>query len=502
MANDNKKIAKNTLYLYLRLLVTMPLAFYTSRVLLQQLGVDDFGIYNAVSGIVVMFSSLRGAFASATQRFYNFAIGKGENKKLFSIFSTSITIHFFICIILITAIEVFGLWFIKNELVFPIERINAVYFVFQTVVISTVFIIMMIPFDAMVIAKERMSFYAHISILDVIFKLALVLSLFYIEIDKLKLYAIFMMLVSIIICSITIIYCYKNFIEIRGIIKFDKKIFKEMASFSIWNLFGNIAYSLVHEGINLILNLFGGVVANAARSISYQIRSAISTILVNSMTAMRPQATQNYANGNFTRFYNLIYLFSKILFCLACIMVLPFAFYITEILQLWLGIIPQYSEIFVLLILCHILVRSFHEPLDVIFKSSGRMKQYQLKSIFISVFTLPTSWILLKIGFPIYIVFLIMILSELLVLMSLLHLAQKDGLSIPIYIKKVILPSSRVLLINILFGIILTTQLNNIYFIFNILIFICFSILSIFTIGLEKGERQILLALIKKRRNG
>lgn len=501
MDYKNKKIVKNSFWLYIRLLLTMPVAFYTSRILLQQLGVTDFGIYNAVGGIVTMFASLRAAFASATQRFYNYEIGKGNINELNKIFNVSLLIHIAIALCLVLIIELVGFWFIQNKLVVPIGRLSAVYWIFQCSILSTVFVVLMIPFDAMIIARERMGFYAYLSIIDVILKLLMVLSLIYIDVDKLKMYASFVAMVSFIVFLLSIVYCRRNFKELRVQLYWNKSLFIKMGSFASWNLIGNMAYTFVNEGANILLNLFGGVIANAARGITYQIKNTVTVLLGNAMTAMRPQATQEYAAGNTERFFSMIIFSSKFLFFMAAIIAIPLFFYVEKVLMIWLGQVPQYSVIFIKIVLFQIIVRSYHEPLDVIFKSSGRVKSYQLLSTILSVSIFPIAYFLLKNDYPVYVVFIVMLVLELVIWIALVLLASREGLSIKQYFIKVVLPSICILLLFLLVGYLFSFYVND-YIqntVLEILCLVSLYLLIVFLIGLSKNERIVLLSAFFKK---
>lgn len=483
--------------MYLRLLVTIPLAFYTSRVVLQQLGVSDFGIYQAIAGIITLFTTLRGAFDSATQRYYNVALAKGDSNLLSRMFSTSIIIHIVIALILIAIIEVFGLWFIANKMQYPHSQASEVYFVFHTMVLSVVFIVLAIPYTGMIIAKEHMKFYAYLSILDVLLKCGLVMLLVFIPTNKLKVYALFQLSVTLLMLLLNIGYFRRNFHLVR-FVSFDKSLFKEMFSFSGWAFAGNICYSLVHEGVNLLLNVFGGVVANAARGIAFQVRGNISTVLTTTIMPARPQATQLYISGETDEFWKIIYSYSKVLFLLASLMVIPILFFSKEIIKLWLGMEPEYSVIFLQILMIYTLIRSLHEPLDIVYKASGRMKTYQLSTVCISSLTFFGGWILLKLGLPIYSPFILFCIVETVLLIVLLVLAHKDGISLKKYIFKVILPCTLYIISALLIALIIKEIRFN--WIVAIILLLISLVCLIAIIGLNKSERNLILTKILKLR--
>lgn len=490
MATSAKRIARNTLFMYLRLLVTVPLALYTSRILLQQLGVDDFGIYSAVGGIVSLFAVLRGAFSSSTQRFYNYAIASEDARQLSQMYSTSLVVHLGICVALVGLVECFGLWFIPNKMSFPPAQEGDVYFVFQTTVITLVFIVMNIPFDGMIVAKERMGFYAGITIWDAVVKLALVFILIFVDANKLRLYAIFQLCVSAATFFITLGFCRVKFREVK-FVGFHQGLFKDMATFAGWGLLGNICYSLVTEGTNLLLNVFGGVVANAARGISYQVRNTLNSVVSNTFIASRPQGTQLYAQGDFENFYKIVFIGSKIMFGVSLLMVLPLFCYTHEVLQLWLGEVPEYAVIFLKLLLVYTLVRAFHEPLDLVFKASGRMKQYQITTVCISSLTFFLSWVLLACGSPVYIVFVVSILVEVLLVGALVRLAERDRLNVRKYCLNVTLPSIFMLVGSIVAaGVVYWVHLH---FVIGTLLILATTMTAILFLGLSSNERRTLI---------
>lgn len=493
MAVNSKLIAKNTVYMYIRLLVTIPMAFYTSRVVLQQLGDDNFGIYQAVAGTITMFAVLRGAFDSAAQRYYNYALAKGDNNYLSQIFSACIVIHVVLAFLLILLIYCFGQWFIGTKMQYPPGSEKDVYFVFYTMIVSIAFIIFTIPFTGMVIAREHIQFYASISILDVVLKLILVLLLIFINNDKLRVYAIFQMSVSILLFLITAIYFVIHFRDVR-LSKFSKKDFSDLTSFSSWGLLGNICYALVTEGVNLLLNVFGGVVANTARGIAFQVRGVITNILTSTLTAVRPQATQLFIKTDYTDFWKLIYSYSKYIFLIASIMVLPIIFYARPILQLWLGHIPEYSCLFLQLIMGYSLVRSFHEPIDIIFKASGRMKTYQLTTICISSLTFFLSWIALHYDYPLYSPFVIFTVIEGILLYALLMKARKEGISMHQYLNLVIKPCFIYLSVTAIISIIIYWYINA--WLLAIVLTIISNVILALIIGLNSTEREQIKSIV------
>ena len=496
MVVNSKRIAKNTVFMYLRLLITIPIAFYTSRIVLKQLGVDDFGVYQAVAGIISMFTILRGAFDSATQRYYNDALAKDDNSYLSEIFTASLVVHIAITLLLLLLIEFFGLWFIENEMQYPAGSKSDVLFVFHTTVCTVVFIIMTIPFTGMVIAREHINFYAYLAILDVVLKLLLVLLLIFVDTNKLRIYAVFQMCVPIIIFLLTTGYFLKFFKDVR-IKRFSHKTFISMANFSGWGLIGNVCYSLVNEGVNLLLNVFGGVVVNTARGIAYQVRTVINNITTSTITPLRPQATQLFIRAEYKPFWELIYSYSRYLFLIASILNMPLIIYAQPILYLWLGQTPPYSILFLQLLMLYTLVRSFHEPMDIVYKASGRMKTYQLKTVSISSMTFLLSWLFLKYGFPIYTPFVIFTIIEAILLFALVFNARKEGISPYQYFYSVIRPCL-IYIIMVAFWGLLSYYIIDVWFL-SAFITVIGSLSLAYFIGLNKCERAKLKTIVISR---
>lgn len=480
--------------MYLRLVITIPIAFLTSRIVLQQLGVEDYGIYNVVGGIVSFFAVLRSAFASSTQRFYNVAIASDNSQYLSNLFTTSLIIHAFIAIILAIVIGIFGYWFIDHVMNYPTGRTSDVYFCFNLSVIAMVISVMTIPLDAMVIAKEKMAFYAYVTILDVVLKLVLVLTLIFIPCQKLRFYASFQLLVVALLFLITLLYFKRKFKDVY-LSRFDVESFKLMSTFTLWGLLGNIGYSMSNQGTNLLLNIFGGVTVNTAQGISMQVRSIVVKILADSILAVRPQAIQLFAKKEYELFYSLIYTYTKILFVLAIILCAPIILYSYDILKLWLGQVPPFSVAFLILIMLYSIVRSYHEPLDIIFHASARMKEYQIIALVSAVFTFGFSWLSLALGLGVYSVYIVFIITEIMLWIALTLLAVKDGLTISVYLKKSVLPAVVFSLICFVIGYgIYKIQMN---FILGIFCCVCINSFIAFVGILDQHQRHLVIDKIK-----
>lgn len=478
------------------MLFIMGISFYTSRILLQELGVKDFGIYGIVGGVVALFSSLRGLFSSATQRFLNIELGVGNKKALNEIFNLSIIINIGIAFVFFVVLEVVGMWILQNKLTIPDGRIGAAIWVFHFSVITSVISIITIPFDALIIAHQKMNFYAYNSIFDALIKLAIIFFINFINYDKLILYGFLMLLSTILNSLINQWYCRLKFEECKYRFCWNTARLKELSAFAGWNFAGITAYSLVNEGINICLNMYGGVVLNASRTITYQIRGSIMNFISNINTAVRPHSIELFAQESYERFYRLLFLSSKIIVCIYILLAIPIFVYIREILQLWLGVVPLYSVEFIRMTLIFMLFRSFHSPLDLLFAAVGKLKVYQITEMIILFMPLPCSYISLKLGFPPYLVFFYMAFFELVNLIGILFVAKKvTNLELNLYIYSVVLPILKSILSCILFVFaIIIFPISNIL---QLIIFSISNLLCLFYLGFTSKERIQISKIVK-----
>ncbi len=436
-----KKLAKNTFFLYFRMFSLMIISLYTSRVVLYQLGVEDFGIYNFVFSLTAIFTSLKGLFASTTQRFLNNAMGKGEHDTLQKIFSISVVIHLLIAIVFLILVEGFGLWFFQYEINVPDNRLFAAGLVFQISIATAILDIITIPFDAEIIAHEKMGVYAYFAIFEGIAKLAIAFLLSIVEPDKLVIYAMLVFFVQLVIRFITYLYCKRTFEECHYQRANDKKLFLEMSKFAGWQFFGNTSYTVIHNGTNMILNVFGGPIVNAARGVTFQVNGALTQFLSNIQTAFNPHCVKLYANGEENQLVNMVLFMSKIMYFVQLCLVVPLFILADEILSFWLVEVPEYTLPFLRIVFIWSLVRSFHSPMDTFFKAVGNIKYYQMFEGFFQCLMPICAYVALKYGLPYSSAFIIMVIFELLSLIGILCIAHHiTGFNIYLYVKKVILP--------------------------------------------------------------
>lgn len=404
---NSKRIAKNTLMLYIRMLATMAVSLYTSRIILQVLGVEDFGVYNVVGGIITMFSFINGGMVSATQRYITFEIGSGNKEQLKKVFSTSIQIHAIISLIVVILGETIGLWFLLEKMVIPEGRMTAAMCVYQCSIIASVVNIMSIPYNADIVAHENMSAFAYISIIEVTLKLLIVYLLMLFPYDKLIVYAILILLVQLSIRFIYTRYCSKHFEESQYKHIVDKSLFKEMATFAGWSFWGNLAGVLYTQGLNIMLNVFFGPVVNAARGIAVQVQSTVQQFVSNFQMALNPQITKNYASKNLEQMHSLMFRSARFSFLLLFFLTLPVLLETDFLLTLWLKDVPENAVIFTQLMICISLIYTTANPCVIANQATGKVKIYQIVVGGILLTIVPISYIVLKLGAPAYSVFIV-----------------------------------------------------------------------------------------------
>ena len=493
-----KRLAKNTAYMYVRMVILTVITLYTSRIVLQQLGVDDFGIYGVIGSVVAMFSSLRGLFATSTQRFVNYSMGEGKFDKVCTIFNMSILIHVIISIALFVLGEGLGLWFIECKMSIDPSRVFATHWVLQFSLLSVVISMITTPFDALVLAHEKMNFYAYIAVLEAVLRLAIVFALAYSPIDKLILYAILQFIITIIVFLVNLWYCRSRFSECRFKRVWDKKIFIDMSAFAGWNFLGNTAFAITQNGLNMLINTFSGVVANAARTIAYQANAALGKALDSVTTVINPYCTKTYASGQIERTLDVIYFASKIYIILQIFIALPLCVFSKEILLLWLGQVPDYTIGFMKIIMLHSVIRSIHYPLNNLFKTVGNLKRYQLAEISILSLPLLASYILLRQGCEPYVVFWTLIIFEVINYVAIIAIAKEDAhLPIRTYLKRTIIPCAISVIIT-LGGYSLCMAYSGLYYrLFFLIISMAVVLAIMFCIGLNAYERKLIINLLK-----
>ena len=399
IANSSKLIAKNTILLYFRMIVTMVITLYTSRVILQILGVDDYGIYNAVGGIVGFLAFLNNALATASSRFLTYGMGEGDSDKLRKIFSTTLSAHIVIALIIVVVAETVGLWFLNNKLIIPTERYDAALYTFHLSILTAFFTLTQIPYNATIIAHERMNVFAYVSIVDAVLRLLIVYALAVGHVDKLKLYATLLCLLQVGIIAFYRIYCSRRFNEVRFKFCFDKGIFREIAGFSGWSLLSNCSLALNNQGILILLNMFFSPAVVTARAISVQVNMAAQHFVTNFQTAANPQIVKRYAAQDFEGSKRLLLQTTRFSYYLMLMLSLPIVLVAKPLLNLWLGVVPEYTVIFLQIVI----IQSLFQVLDTSFYralyAKGQLKENALVTPTIMFSVFPLTYFMFKNGY-------------------------------------------------------------------------------------------------------
>lgn len=492
---NNKRIAKNTLLLYVRTLFIMLVTLYTSRVVLNTLGVSDYGIYNVVGGVVAMFGFINASMSSATQRYITFALGKGDIADLRKIFSTALQIHVLIAALIVVLGETVGLWFMYTQMQIPADRMNAAFWVLQCSIVSSVVMIISVPYNADIIAHERMSAFAYISIIEAVLRLAIVYLLLAFSYDKLILYAFLTLAVQLLIRFCYSSYCNKHFPESKYRHVWDKFLFKEMTGFAGWGMFSSLSGILSGQGLNMLLNVFFGPVVNAARAVAVQVQNAILQFIGNFQMAINPQITKTYANGEMEDMHKLMFRSARFTFYLLFVVSLPVLFETNFILTVWLKTVPENTVIFLRIMICVSLLYPLSNPLIIANQATGQVRNFQFVSGLILLFILPVSYICLSFGLPAYSVFVVHFIMEFTTLFYRLRLLRSSiNIQFIDYFKNVFFRVVLVVAISIIIPIAIYNYMGNTIIRFFLICIICIlSVgLSAYTVGLSHNERLFI----------
>lgn len=393
---NNKRIAKNTLLLYIRMLFMLVISLYTSRVILNTLGVVDYGINNVVGGVITMLGFLTGSLGAASSRYITYDLGKGDIAVMKKTFGNILTIHFILAAIILVISETLGLWFMSTQLQIPSERETAAMWVYQFSIFSSVLTVISVPYNATIIAHEKMSAFAYISIADAVLKLLIVYLLVVIPYDKLIIYAILFFCIQAFDRIVSGVYCSRHFEETHTHLRYDGKLFREIFAFAGWTMNGNLAVIGFTQGLNILLNIFFGPAVNAARGIAVQVQSVCQQFCNNFQMALNPQLTKNYAQGDLNNMHRLLVKSSKFSFYILFFIVLPLMFKAEFVLKLWLGIVPEHTITFLRLILIVGLLYTLSNPIIVSVHATGKLKKFQLIEGTMLLTIVPIAYILLK----------------------------------------------------------------------------------------------------------
>ena len=500
-AANNKQIAKNTLLLYFRMLLTMVVSLYTSRIVLNALGVEDFGIYNVVGGVVAMFSLLSGSLSTAISRFITYELGKGEQGNLNKIFSSAVTIQITLAAIIILFAELIGVWFLNTQMTIPVSRITASNWVFQISLLTFVINLISIPYNASIIAHEKMSAFAYISILEVVGKLVTAYLITISPIDKLIFYSFLMCIIALVVRFTYGYYCKKHFTECTYSFIWDKQLLKQMFSFAGWNFIGTASAVLRDQGGNILINLFNGPIVNAARGIAFQVNNAIQGFVNNFMIALNPQITKSYAANNHKYMMTLIFQGARLSFYMLLILSLPILLNTQYILEIWLKTVPEHSTLFVQLVLILAMSESISYPLITAIQATGKIRNYQLLVGGLQLLNFPISYCLLHIVFFPEIIMIVAIILTQVCLGARLYMLQKIiKLPTKVFLKKVYL---NIIIVSTLSSIIPVLLFRNTSdtlskFILSSSISVICCIIIIYYIGCNSTERNFISTKTKQ----
>lgn len=500
-SDNNKRIAKNTLLLYVRMLFTMAVSLFTSRVILNTLGVEDYGINNVVGGIVTMFSVLSGSLSSSISRFITFELGKGNIERLKTIFSTGINIQLGMSVLIIIIAEAVGIWFLNTKMNIPTDRMVAANWVFQCAILTFVLNLLSVPYNAAIIAHEKMSAFAYISVVEVSLKLIIVYMFMISPFDRLETYAVLLLLVGAVIRFIYGYYCKRHFEECTYHFVFDKPVLKEMTGFAGWSFLGNGAYMLNTQGVNILMNLYFGVAVNAARGIATQVDAALKQFVNNFTTAVNPQITKSYAQGDLDYMHKLVCRSAKFSAFLMMFFAVPIILETNTILTIWLKTVPDYAVIF----LQWIIISSF---MDTVLANSlvtsmfatGKIKRYQIIVTTVGCLVFPLSWIAFKLGFEPQVGYILYFIIYTILLFVRLYLL-KDMVKLPVmmYIREVLYKLAPIIVVGFAIPgiLILTMDAGWLRLILVCLLSVLVTAASEYFIGLSNKEKNFVAEKIK-----
>lgn len=498
---SNSRIAKNTILLYVRMLITMAISLYTSRVVLATLGVEDFGVYNVVGGVVTMFTLLSGSITSAISRFMTYELGRGDAERLLNVFRTSVTIQILTSAVVLLVAEPIGLWLLNYQLNIPEGRLQAANAVFQCSIVTFILGLISTPYNAAVISHERMSFFAIASVSEAIVRLLLVISLQYVHTDKLITYSIFLTALALAGRIAYGVYCTRNFAECNYKFSLDKALLKEMFSFAGWNLWGSGSYLLMNHGVNLLVNVYFGVALNAARGIAMQVETAIGQFTNNFTQALNPQITKSFAKGDTGRTLKLVFTGSKFSFFLMSVVGLPMIMETDFIVGLWLKDTPAYAVMFIRLTTAIAMLSVVSSTMITAMLATGKIRNYQLVVGGLGMLIFPIVWGLYALGLPVYVSYLVhfgIFVLQLAARLIMLH--KMIGLDIRHFITDVIWPDAKVLCLAVILPLAMKVMLEDgtAKSISVIAVSVAATCAAAYFAGLSSGERNAVREMAGK----
>ncbi|MDR0559610.1 MAG: hypothetical protein LBG92_05530 [Prevotellaceae bacterium] len=502
MQENNKRIAKNTLFLYFRMLITMGVSLYTSRVVLNTLGIVDYGLNNVVSGVITLFAFLNSSLGTATSRFLTFELGKKNRERIRKIFCTSFNIHLCMAIIAVLLCETAGLWTVNNVLKIPADRLYACNVIYQYAVFSAALSMTGVPLHATIIAHERMNLYACLGISDAALKLVVACLITISAFDKLITLGTLNLFISTGMYIFYHIYCKRNFPEYSIAVSREKQLYREMLGYSTWSLLGSAAAMLKNQGVNILINIFFGPAVNAANAIAFRVNAAITAFSNNFTVALNPQIIKSYAANERLQMKNLIFRGGRFSFFLLMTVSIPVLMETDFMLHLWLKNVPQYTVIFTRLIIILALIDCFAYTQNTGIQATGKIKYYQITVAGIYMLIFPLSYIFYKLGaLPYTGLSILIVLSVCNIFVRLYSIKKQLEISIYEYFVNVLLISVIVFAISVVFPFLVHYYMISGYLRLITVVLVSFlsSCLCIYWLGLKKQERNKVNLIILKR---
>ena len=500
--NNNKRIAKNTMMLYIRMILVMGITLFTSRIILDALGEENYGIYNVVGGVVAMFGFFSSTLASSCQRYFSYYIGKDDKKELSKVFRLNMSVFILLALVVLFIAETIGLWFINTKLNIEESRIFAMNCVYQCSLLSFFCSIVLVPYNALIISYEKMSAFAYISIVEVLLKLLLAILLTYLLFDKLILYAVMMLFCQVIITLYYYIYCQRNIAESKYAFYWEKDRFKEILSYSGWHLIGALSVIVKNQGVNILINTFYNPIVNAGRAIAFQVTTATDSLSNNFFVAAKPQIYKYYAQKDYEELHKLILRSSKVCFLLILIIAIPLLINTSAILSLWLKNVPSYAILFTQLALINAVIDSMNGPAIASALATANIKKFELITGSLMILNLPVSYIVLKMGaIPEMTIIVSIVISLVTIIVRAFILKELIHLSVIEYIQKTFLPLMFVGIISgiLSYGISIFFKDGLFRIMVTSIISVCIIVIFFYIICLSKSEKIAISNFIKNK---
>lgn len=501
--SDNKRIAKNTLFLYVRMMVVMLVSLYTSRVILNTLGASDYGIYNVVGGIVTIVGFLNSALGASTSRFLTFALGERDLQKQKKTFGAALNLHICVAFLVLIVGETIGLWFFHEKMVIPDSRMAAAFWVYQFSIITTMLSFTQVPYNASLIAHEEMSVYAYVGLYEACSRLLIAYLITISPMDRLVIYGLLLLLNTVAVQMFYRWYTVRHFEECRFSLVRDRTLYRQLLSYGGWDLFGNLAVVCQGQGVNLLLNVFFGPVVNAARAIALQIQGATTQFVGNFLTAVRPQVIKNYAEGNVDRMFVMTFYAAKFSYMLMLALVIPVIFEIHFLLRIWLGdAVPAETALFSVIVLITYTWRTFHIAALMPYHAIGKIKTGNVTIGSLMIATLPIGYILFKLGCPAYSVFLVIFAVEIVGMFGIYWLIRRELYFPYRYVfTKILIPCAKVTLLSILLPTLITRYMEDGWLRLSLVIMTTevSLLLSVLYMGLNREERNRIFSIVKSK---